>query len=68
MLTKADQLALARDSLRGKESDHFRISQLPEDGGPGRLAVLEDQVVRLREKVNELEAEVEAEEADDDTS
>lgn len=68
MLTKADQLALLRDSLRGKESDHYRISKLPEDGGPGRLAVLEEQVVRLREDLAALEAEIEAEEAPDDPS
>ncbi len=65
-LDKAELLRLTRDQLRGKESDHFRLSNIPEDaGGSGRVQVLEEQIVRLREKEAALKAEVEAEEAEE---
>lgn len=63
-LTTADELALKRDQLRGKESDHVRLSEFPEEaGGPGRIEELEEKILRLRRKVDKLEERVAAEEA-----
>lgn len=56
-LTDEDRLLLAKDALRGKESDYYRLSLLPEDSG-GRLPIIEIQIERLREEVKALEQEV----------
>ncbi len=57
LLTAADKLQIARDTLRAAEMDHFRVSLDPASGGgEARLQELGDRVERLRIEVNEFEA------------
>lgn len=56
-LTAADRLLLARDTLRGRESDHYRVSILNEPNKEDRLARLETEIENVREEVASLEAE-----------
>ena len=63
-LSAADQLLLARDLLRAKESDHFRLSLVNEPNTENRISELEGQIKELKEKVSTLEAE----EAPDDAA
>ncbi len=58
-LSEADRLLLARDRLRGLESDHYRQSIAPEPGADERLKRLEEHVKQVREEVKRLEKEVE---------
>lgn len=62
-LSTADKLLIARDTLRGRESDRFRISLLSEPNKEQRLADLDADIERIAGVVSELEAEVEAEAA-----
>jgi hypothetical protein len=67
-LNAGDLLLIARDTLRGRESDHFRLSLLaktePEAYGT-RLEALEAEIKELRKEVSAREkaAEKEAKEA-----
>jgi hypothetical protein len=56
-----DKLLLARDALRGREADHFRLSLLEEPNRDFRLGQLELEINRLREEVAKLESIVEDE-------
>jgi hypothetical protein len=60
-LTTEDKLRIARDVLRGRETDRFRISLLNEPGKEERLANYDAEIAVLLEVVAELEAEVAAE-------
>lgn len=57
-LTLEDELGIARDALRGRESDHYRISLLNEPSKPERLAGIEADVGRIRAEIARLEAEI----------
>lgn len=59
-LTEADKLQLARDTLRARESDHFRISLLDEPNKETRLADYETEIDNLRTTVDELQSESDA--------
>lgn len=54
-ITQEDRIRLAEDSLRGIESDHFRLSLL--EPNSGRLAQLEDRRDEIRAKLDALKAE-----------
>lgn len=54
IISDEDKLLAARDLLRGKELDRYRLSLVPEDAHPDTLAILEIQVPRLQETVNAL--------------
>jgi cell division protein FtsB len=56
-LSDADQLLLARDLLRAKESDHFRLSLVKEPNTAARLEELVVQIEELKGKVAELESD-----------
>lgn len=56
-ITLADQVRLAEDSLRGVESDHFRLSLLePDSGRLDQLAARRDEI---KAKLDALKTEVE---------
>lgn len=55
-LSNADKLLIARDTLRGQESDRYRISLLDEPGKAERLALYDANIARLEEEVASLEA------------
>jgi hypothetical protein len=57
ILTEAEKLTQAKDALRAKEIDHYRLSILApsESSAAGRLDALEAQIVELREVVSEQE-------------
>lgn len=55
-LTDADKLLIARDTLRGRETDRFRVSLLNEPGKESRLAQYDEEIAALRETVADLEA------------
>jgi cell division protein FtsB len=57
-ITAADKLLLARDRLRGLESDHYRISIASEPNQEQRLADLEAQIEEVKAEVAAVEAEV----------
>ena len=57
-ISTAEQLLLARDLLRAKESDHFRLSIVSEPNTTARIQELEGQIEELRSKISELESEV----------
>lgn len=59
-LSPADLLLVARDTLRGRETDHFRVSLLNEPGKENRLAAMSDEIENLKQVVADLEAEIEA--------
>lgn len=52
-LTENDKLLLVRDTLRGRESDHYRLSLLAQSEGAyiPRVAALEEEISVLREEV-----------------
>ena len=50
-ITEADKLALAVDLLRGRESDHYRVSLLSEPNKDDRLAELEDEINEIRQEI-----------------
>lgn len=56
-LTLADQVRLAEDSLRGIESDHFRLSLLEPDSG--RLEQLQARRDEIKVKLDALKVEAE---------
>lgn len=58
-LSEADQLLIARDTLRAKESDHFRLTIAPDAGSAGRLDDLATQIEDLKKVVADLEAKQE---------
>lgn len=66
-LSAADRLLLARDMLRGRESDHFRISLTNEPNKEARLESYEVEIEELRHTVERLEAEVEGNITDPDS-
>ena len=59
-LTSSDQLALARDTLRAKESDHFRLSLVDQPNLGNNIELLEEQIEALKKTVAELESSEEA--------
>lgn len=63
-ITAADRLLLARDRLRGLESDHYRISIVTEPNQESRLAQLEEQIDEAKAEIAAVEAEI-AGEADE---
>jgi hypothetical protein len=56
-LSDHDKLLLARDALRGRESDHFRISLLNEPNRDFRLGQLEAEIENIKTQVAQLEAQ-----------
>ncbi len=62
-LSMGDKLQIARDALRGVESDHYRMSLLVDSqpGAESRMAQLEAEAETLRAKIAKLEAEAAAE-------
>lgn len=59
-LSAEDRLVLARDALRGRESDHFRLSLTDESVEPTRnprLSQLGNEIQRIRKVVEKLEKE-----------
>lgn len=54
-ITLADQVRLAEDSLRGVESDHFRLTLLEPDSG--RLEQLEARRDEIKVKLDALKDE-----------
>jgi hypothetical protein len=62
MLSDQDKLNIAKDTLRGKESDHFRFSLLsPEEyGGQERYDKLGEQIASLQNDIEELTQAAEA--------
>lgn len=61
-LTAEDLLSIARDTLRGRESDHYRLSLLDSvsSGGPTRLRALESEINSIKGKISALEAQAPA--------
>lgn len=57
----AEKLRLARDTLHGQETNHYRLTLVPENATPGQIESIEEQIERLRDDVAELEAKVEEE-------
>lgn len=59
-LTTADQVAIARDTLRAQETDHRRLSLMAEAGLPGaqqeRVDEMERGIQKLRAAVTDLES------------
>lgn len=57
-LSEADRVVLARDALRARESDHFRLTlvdQKVEPSAEARLEQLAAEIERLRGVVSALE-------------
>lgn len=56
-LTEADKLEIARDALRGRESDYYRLGLLDaaSNGAPDRMKALADEIVGLQNKVADME-------------
>ena len=59
-LTEADRLMIARDRLRGLESDHYRISLDAEAGDPNNPASAQAaaRADQLEESIKAVKAEV----------
>ena len=57
-LSAADRLLIARDALRGFESDHYRLTAFPQPGSEERAKQLEELIARARKEVEALEKEV----------
>ena len=57
-LTRDDLLAIARDTLRGRESDHYRLSLLDPStsGGPARLEQIKGEIESIKGQIKALEA------------
>jgi hypothetical protein len=68
-LTAADKAAILRDTLRGQETDHVRLSAMVEAGLPGataaRVAEIEQGMVTMYKQVTDAENKV-AKEAKND--
>lgn len=62
-----DKLLLARDMLRGRESDHYRISLTHEPGKEARLKTYEEEIEDIKDQVARLQAEVEGTLTDPDS-
>lgn len=56
-ISNADRLNIARDALRGKESDHFRLSILNEADSEQRLDQMAQEIESLQGVVSRLESE-----------
>ncbi len=56
-LSEEDRLAIARDALRGCESDYYRLGLLDAatNGGPDRRKAMETQIGALQKKVADME-------------
>lgn len=58
-LTHADQATVLRDTLRGLETDHLRLSAMVDAGLPGatqdRVAELEAGIAHLKKQVDALD-------------
>ncbi len=61
-LSAADKLSIARDALRGRESDHFRLSLMDTVSGssPERLKEIESEIESMQKETASLEKEFEA--------
>jgi hypothetical protein len=57
-LTAEDLLNIARDALRGRESDHYRLSLLSpaSSGGPTRLKEIEAEIASIKGEIRAMEA------------
>lgn len=55
VLDNETKLLLARDMLRGKESDHFRVGLTTEPGKEARQQALEADIVKIKAAIAELE-------------
>lgn len=64
-LSVADQLLLARDLLRAKESDHYRLSLVDEPNVSARTEQLETQIKELRKKVEDLEKQTDEDDSEE---
>jgi hypothetical protein len=58
-LSLADRLQIAKDTLRGRETDHFRISLLEEPQREERLASIGEEIEGIQAVIADLEAQVE---------
>lgn len=65
-LASYERLSIARDALKGRETDHFRLSVTDPVGAAnaGQLATIEEQITRLQQTVRELEEEQAAEQSE----
>lgn len=54
IIDDADKLFMARDLLRAKEADRYRLSLVPEDANPDTIAIIETQIARLQDTVSTL--------------
>jgi hypothetical protein len=61
-LTLHDKLAIAKDALRGAESDHYRRSNEPETASSDQVTQLEERIATWRTEVDNLEKAIAAEE------
>jgi hypothetical protein len=57
-LSKQDLLLIARDTLRGRESDYYRISLLDEPNKEARLADMEETIEEIKKEISRLERRV----------
>lgn len=60
LLDPVDQLAIARDALRGRASDFFRLSLMDpaSNGGPERMSAMEEEIRSLQAHVKRIENNV----------
>lgn len=65
-LTDDDKLAIAKDRLRGLESDHYRLSITPSapDANEARLADYEQQISDVKDEVQRVQAVVDDQHAE----
>jgi hypothetical protein len=55
-LSNDDLLLIARDALRGRESDHYRLTLVNEPNKQFRLAELEANIAILKAEIADREA------------
>lgn len=62
ILNPAEQLSIARDTLRGKAADYMRLSLLDpaSNGGPEYLATVEAEITNIKKRIKALEKKVPA--------
>lgn len=69
-LTEADRLLIARDRLRGLETDHYRtsldaqvgpVNNPAANGAEQRVAQLEEQIAVVKDEIAKLEKSVDKE-------
>lgn len=65
-LDTAEKLRLAQDTLHGQETNHFRLTLVPENATPGQIEATEEQIERLREDVAQLQEQAEEERRTDE--